>query len=226
MAEGPIVAVRGDAYLEVEPEIARFRLRVEAHDRDRDRAVEALQRRTQAVSVVLDGFGEAVERTETTSLRVQPRFKEGRPGEKVIGFMATTSLSVTVSDTAQLGPLATALAREEMVTIDGPEWALRRDSDVHRQARVAAARDAITRASQYAGAVGATITRIIELADVGLLGEGPPDIIRAARAAAPAARGPGGASAEPRGFDFEPVRQVVRARVDARFVMSEPDLTR
>lgn len=219
-----MVAVRGDAYIEVEPEIARFRVRVEAHDRDRDRAIEALQRRIQAISVVLDGF-ETVERTETTSLRVQPRFKDGRPGEKVTGFGATTSMSVTVSDTTQLGPLATALAREEMVTLDGPEWALRRDSDVHRQARVAAAQDAITRATQYAGAVGATITRIVELADVGLLGDSPPDIVRAARAAAPA-RGFGGASGEPREFDFEPVRQVVRARVDARFVMSEPDLNR
>ena len=48
-------------------------------------------------------------------------------------------------------------------------WALRPDSPVYRDARLAAARDAMVRAREYAEAFGGSIAGLIEAADAGLM---------------------------------------------------------
>ncbi len=62
-----------------------------------------------------------------------------------------------------------SLADAELVTVEGPWWALRPDSPVHRQARLAAARDAAVRAGEYAEAFGGRLGDLLEAADTGLL---------------------------------------------------------
>ena len=101
----------------------------------------------------------------------------------------------------------------------GPVWRLRPDSRVHREARLAAARDATQRAREYAEAFGGRVTGLVEAADTGLLGTNreQPRIFMA-RAAAAAVREDSG----PPEFDFEPAKQTVHAEVEARFTMTAP----
>jgi uncharacterized protein YggE len=63
----------------------------------------------------------------------------------------------------------TSLSDEDLVSVAGPWWALRPDRPVYRDARLAAARDAMVRAREYAEAFGGGIAGLIEAADAGLL---------------------------------------------------------
>ncbi len=76
----PVISVRGEASLEVEPEIAVVWVTVQARDADRHRAVELLARRSGAVSSTIKGFGEAIEKLESQPVN-RPAGVQGRPGQ-------------------------------------------------------------------------------------------------------------------------------------------------
>jgi hypothetical protein len=89
---------------------------------------------------------------------------------------------------------------------------------------VAAARDAVERAREYAEALGSRVSGLVELADTGLLadavsGAGQPFAPATAMRATSVIGTP-----EPVTLDVEPVRQVVRASVEARFTIEPPAL--
>ena len=213
----PVISVRGEATLEVEPEIAVVWVAVMARDPDRHRAVALLAARTGQVSDMVKGFGEAIENLESQPVNVQPVFSGGRAREKVYAYIARAGFTVTVRDFEILGELVAGLAGADMVTVSGPDWQLRPASPVYRQARVAAARDATQRAGEYAEAFGGRITGLVEAADTGMMAPQPR---RLGFAAARVTSAPAGAD-EPT-FDFEPAKQTVTAQVEARFTMTEP----
>jgi uncharacterized protein len=217
MPTEPVISVRGEAVLEVDPEIALVWVTVTARDRDRRRAVELLAERTRRATAVVNGHGAAIEKLDSGQVNVRPEFKDGKPRERIAGYVAQGSLTVTVADFAVLGDLVTGLADLELVTVNGPNWQLRPASPARRDARLAAVRDALRRAREYAEAFGATITGLTEAADTGLLAPPPAHPVAfAARArVAPQAY-------EPPEFDFEPAKQTVSAQIEARFTMTPP----
>jgi uncharacterized protein len=219
MDSKPLISVRGEAQLEVEPEIALVRVTVMAQDKDRRHALELLARRTRAAADLINGYGQAVEKLETSPATVHPVFKDSKARERVTGYVARAGFTVTVGDFTVLGELVPRLAAEEMVALTGPVWLLRPDSQACRQARLAAAREAIQRAREYAEAFGGRITGLVEAADTGLLEavrEGGPASWRAASLAG------GMEESEVLEFDFEPAKQTVHAQVEARFTMTAP----
>jgi uncharacterized protein len=219
MDSEPVISVRGEAQLEVEPEIALVSVTVMAQDKDRRHALELLARRTRAAADLIKGYGEAVEKLESGPARVHPVFKDGKARERITGYVARVGFTVTVGDFTMLGELVPRLAAEEMVAVTGPTWRLRPDSQAYRQVRIAAAMDATQRAGEYAEAFGSRVTGLVEAADTGLLGaawEGGPESFRAAALAS------GMEESDLPEFDFEPARQAVHAQVEARFTMTAP----
>jgi len=108
----PVISVRGEASLEVEPEIAIVWVSVQARDASRQRAVELLARRSGAVSSTIKGFGEAIEKLESQPVNVQPVFKDGRAGkERISGYLARAGFTVTVRDFARLAAAKDATQR-------------------------------------------------------------------------------------------------------------------
>lgn len=218
------MSVRGETVLEVEPELATLDVSVAAQGKDREQTLASLDRRSSAVVALLTSFGEAVDRVETAAVRIGPEFKDGKPRERVVGYHGYLRHTVDVVDFTRLGDLVARLAEQELVEVYGPRWSLRRTSPVYREARVAAARDAVTRASEYAGALGSRVTGLVELADTGLLTEATTSyggVPEAAFAMAPSAMR-AGAAPQPVTLDLEPVHQVVRASVEARFTIEAP----
>ena len=192
-----------------------------ARDRDRQAALSRLAERSAALGTLLDGYGDAIERRETSGVHVYPETKGA--GERIVGYRGSVTLQVTVTDFAVLGELMLRVADQDQTTVGGPFWALRRDSPAYRQARHDAIGDALTRAREYAEALGATITRLLQLADAGLSGPaqpeyGAPQTMRAMSFAAADGAAPS--------FDLEPRLQQVYASVEARFAITEPDLSR
>lgn len=231
MEDAPIVTVRGEALLEVEPELAHLTVSMRATDRERDKTLDALDRRTQAFTKLMESFGDAIDRFETASVHISPLFKDGgRPRERISGYSGTMRHTIYVSDFAKLGDLVVRLAEQESTDVGGPWWSLRRDTDVFRQARIQAAQEAIQRAREYAEAVGSTVVGLIELADTGLLSEpaarpsqafGPPP---APMAASGMFGAPGAPPPREISLQLEPARQMVRASVEARFRLSPATL--
>ncbi|MEV4537265.1 SIMPL domain-containing protein [Asanoa sp. NPDC049518] len=207
----PVVAVRGEAVREVPPELARFAVTVSARDKDRQATLRRLAERAERTRAVIDGYGDAVERRESGGLQVYPERK--RSGEKVAAYHGSVTTTVTLTDFEVLGELMLRLADQDQTEVGGPWWELRPDSPAHREVRRAAIDDAISVARDYAAALGARITALVEVADAGLRPPGPQPMF--ARAAVDA----GGAGPV---VDLDPQMQTVHAAIEARFTISEP----
>lgn len=209
----PVLAVRGEADREVEPEIAVCTVTVAVRDRDRAAALHRLTERYEQLRNLLDGHAAAIERRETSGLRIYPEMK--KTGERVSGYRGEISTVLTVTDFAVLGDLVLHVADQDQVSVFGPEWRLRPDSPVHGDARRAAIADAIARARDYADALGSVVLGLELLADSGLGG--------GQRAGHAVSLGFMARDAS-QPLDLEPQRQLVHAEVEARFRISAPTI--
>lgn len=209
--------------MEADPEIAVVSISVQARDRDRRAVLDRLASRNAQVLELIKGYGEAVEKLESGAASVRPDIKYKERSERVTAYLAQASARVVIRDFTVLGELMARAADGDLVTVQGPWWALRPDSPVYRQAQTAAAQDATRRAGAYAQAFGGRLGLLIEAADVGLLTghAGETASFHPMPAGAPAA-GSAGAGAPP-ALDFEPVKQTVSARVEARFAMVQEE---
>jgi uncharacterized protein YggE len=221
MSDAPLISVRGEAVLEVEPEIARLVVHVQSQESDRRDALDRLTERNRRCLELVRSYGEAVEKLETGGLSIVPLLKYRRREGDVRAYRGTVQLKIVVADFGVLGELVTRLGDMERTYVDGPEWALRPDSEVYGRAARQAAHEAVERARRYAEALGSRLTGLVELSDEGLgrpQDAGGPVTLAAAYGAA------AGTAEEPEPIDLEPAKQVVRAAVEARFTGSPPDL--
>lgn len=221
--DAPHVAVRGQASLEAEPELAAIGITVSARAADRRAALDDLAGRNTAVLDLVKGYGEIVEKLDTSALVITPELGKGR-GERVRTYHGRVHIKATLSDFTALGDLITRLSTLELTRVDGPRWSLRPDSPAYRAARTEAVRDAVLRAKEYAEALGARLVALLDLADQGLEAA----VVHSNRAYGPAGPAPAGAGGPGAEYtpviDLEPERQSVRAQVTAHFTMTRPDL--
>ncbi|MEV0319559.1 SIMPL domain-containing protein [Streptomyces sp. NPDC050658] len=223
--DAPRLAVKGEARLEVDPEIARIGITVSARGSDRRDALNDLTRRNAAVLDLVKSYGEAVEKLETGSFSITPELTKRGRGERIRTYHGRVTVTAELTDFTALGELTTRIADLELTRVDGPWWALRPDSPAHRQARQQAVREAVQRAREYAEALGAGLAHLVELADIGAenaqpFGYGGPS--PAMRTVAYGGAADMGQEAAP--LDLEPQRQQVYAQVNARFTMTPPKL--
>jgi uncharacterized protein YggE len=221
--DAPRIAVRGQAHLEVDPEIARIGITVTARGKDRRSALDDLTRRNAHVLDLVKSYGQAVEHLDTGAFSITPELTRHGRGERIRTYHGTVHLTAELTDFTALGELTTRLADLDLTRVDGPWWALRPDSPAHRQARQQAVREAVQRAREYAEALGTTLASLVEIADIGAENPQPyPTAPGHARSMAAYGAPPPGAEAPP--LDLEPERQHVYAQLNARFTMRPPKL--
>ncbi|MDX3355634.1 SIMPL domain-containing protein [Streptomyces sp. ME01-24h] len=221
--ETPHVGVRGEATLEVDPELARIAVTVSARGSDRRTTLDDLSRRNAQVLDLVKGCADAVEKLETGAFVITPELRERGRGERVRAYHGSVRVGATLTDFTALGELTTRLADLELTRVDGPWWSLRPDSPAYGEARRQAVRDAVRRAREYAQALGGHLVALVELADEGVQQSAPFRARPAMRTAAFAA--PGGVEEPALALDLEPERQSVYAQVTAHFTMTAPDLS-
>ncbi|MFD3552825.1 SIMPL domain-containing protein [Streptomyces goshikiensis] len=220
--EVPRVAVRGEARIEVDPEIARIGITVSARGTDRRTALEDLTRRNNSVLELIKSYGEPVEKLETGAFSITPELTRHGRGERIRAYHGRVHITAELNDFTALGELTTRLADLELTQVDGPWWALRPTSPAHGQARRQAVLEAVQRAREYAEALGARLAALVELADLGAENAAP-----FAQATPGSMRTMAFSTAEDAGappLDLEPQRQTVYAQVNARFTMTPPEL--
>ena len=222
MSDAPVISVRGEVVLEAQPELARLSVHVQSQESERRTALDRLVERNQRALDLIRSYGAAVERVETGGLAISPVLRHRRREGEVRAYQGTAWIKITVVDFAVLGELVTRLGDLERTYVHGPDWDLRRDSEVYARAARQAAQEAVARARSYAEALGARLTGLIELADSGLIRDnahrGTP--LMAAPMAAVADAG----GSEPEPIALEPETQLVRSSVEARFTITAPDL--
>lgn len=220
--DAPRIAVRGEAHLEVDPEIARIGVTVSARGKDRRSALDDLTRRNATVLDLIKAYGDAVERVETGAFSITPQLTKHGRGERVHAYHGRVHITAELNDFTALGELTTRLADLELTRVDGPWWALRPASPAHRRARQQAVREAVLRAREYAEALGTTLAALVELADLGAENAQPPYPPAPGRMRSMAYAADAEEAAAP--LDLEPQRQHVYAQVNARFTMAPPRL--
>ena len=210
-APAPQVAVRGEAVLVVEPEVADVSVTVRVRAHDRQIALERCRDRQDAVTAVVRAAGDAVETVETAGVAVYLQHRrDGSPGDPV----ASLHTRLTIGRLDEVGDLVVALGRLDDVEVSGPYWRLRPDSPAFEQARLAAVTDALRRARQYASAFGSELTALLEVSDTGMSG----GISRVADSMVPMAM----SESSELHLDLSPARQEVHGTVEVRFAMSSP----
>ncbi|WP_326735626.1 SIMPL domain-containing protein [Streptomyces sp. NBC_01022] len=219
----PRLAVRGEARLRTDPEIARIGITVSARGKDRRTALEDLTRRNTTVLDLARSYGPAVEKLETGTLSITPELHQRGRDEKIRAYHGRVHITATLNDFTALGEFTTRVADLDMTRIDGPRWALRPDSPAHGQARRQAVHEAVQRAREYADAVGAQLAALVELADLGAENTTPAPFARGAYGGPPPPTGGAAPGAAP-ALDLEPQQQTVYAQVNARFIMTPPKL--
>ena len=212
MVDQPMVVVRGEASRDVPPELAVFSVTVVARDSDRQTTLTRLTDRAAQTRSALDDYPDAIERRETGGVQIHPELKRG--GERVSAYTGAVSTTVTVSDFAVLGELLLRLAGQDQTSVSGPWWQLRPGSTAGAEVRRAAIADALTRAREYADAVGARVDRLIEISDDGAGGGAHLAMVRSAAY---------DASSTPE-LDLDPQQQTVHASVVVRVAITEPTL--
>lgn len=219
----PRVAVRGEAHIEVDPEIARIGITVTARGTDRRTALDDLTRRNTAVLDLIKSYGDPVEKLETGAFSITPELTRHGRGERVRAYHGRVHITAELNDFTTLGELTTRLAELDLTQIDGPWWSLRPTSPAHGEARRQAVLEAVQRARAYAEALGAHLAALVELADLDAENATPyppaPGAGMRTMAFAGAAEDTG-----PPPLDLEPQRQTVHAQVNARFTMTPPQL--
>jgi uncharacterized protein YggE len=215
MTDAPVVAVRGEAMLEVDAEIAELSVTVSTRDADRATTLTRLVERVAAVRAVLDGYPDAIEKRETSQLLVSAETHDsGRdPDDWVVAYHGDAITTVVVIDLGAVGDIMLRVGGLDEVTVHGPSWSVRPGSPVYREARHAAITDAIARARDYAAALGARVTGLVELSDVGASFAGARPLAAMSLA--------GGGSNQPQ-LSLDPQRQHIHASIEARFAISEP----
>src|SRR5262249_62355130 len=98
MVQHPVISVRGEAYLEGEPEIAVISVTVEARDRDRRTVLDRLASRNTQVLGLIKGYGEAIEKLESGPASVYPDIKHKERGERVARYLGRASAQGVIPD--------------------------------------------------------------------------------------------------------------------------------
>src|SRR6266568_9202826 len=167
-----------------------------------------------------------IARIETSGLRVSPQLSNAKAPSQLAGYLGLVRQTVAVTGFDRIGELMSQLAAQQHTEVGGPWWELRPDSPVYQQARVTAAGDAVRRARDYACALGTDLVGLVELADARLLSDGAAQGEHAPRFTARLPQRTRVAAPEEFAFDLAPVKQTVRATVEARFRISQPDLAK
>ena len=209
MSATPTVTVRGEGQVEGPPELATVSAVLHVSGRTAADVTRSLADLSRAVGAALPDL--LFDSVRTDPLQVTPVF-DRRSGVKITGYAGRYSTRLAVADFTGLSELVVALVGLPGAQVDGPWWSLRRGSPLEREARLDAVRSAVTRARDYAAALGATLGDLLELSDTGGDMGGMP------RRYAMAFKGGDEPAPE---LDLEPQLQTVTANVTARFALTD-----
>lgn len=176
----PTITVNGEGQVSARPDMATVTLGVETVGAS---ANTALAENTAATAKMLDTLksaGIAAKDMQTSDLTLGPRWEQPQQGEaKVVGFVASNNVTVTVRDLNKLGSVLDAVVQNGANTFQGLRFGLADPKPNADAARKAAVADAMARAHLYAEAAGVKLGPVQSLTE-SFTGQSPRPMMRMA----------------------------------------------
>jgi uncharacterized protein YggE len=160
------ISVTGTANVSVAPDTAHLSMGVR-HQADKAKtALDTVSQKTAALIKTLTDAGIAKKDIQTTNLSVWPSYG-GPNGDKINGYEASNSVTVTTTDLAGLGALIDQVSGVvgDNFTLDGVSFSVADPDSALADVRPDAIADARTKAEQFVSAEGLAvgdIRRIVE----------------------------------------------------------------
>ncbi|MFC9788492.1 SIMPL domain-containing protein [Rhodococcus sp. NPDC127528] len=180
------VTVTGHGVSAAVPDVMRVTVSVEVRRPDVAAAFDRAAEAARAVSAALHAAGVAPADVATTGLSVHADtvWQEGA-GQQVVGYVASTSLSVTLRELSEPGRVIgeCVAAGGDDVRLGGLELAVAEQAALLSAARDAAFADALTKATQFARLSGRELGKVLEVCEGAEPTATPRPMLRAASVA-------------------------------------------
>lgn len=174
------VTVIGEASLNAQPDAAVMIFSVVTQS---SQALEAQQQNASkseaVIKAVKDAAGANAEiKTNAYNLQPQHDYRDNKL-PKIIGYETRNSLLVTISDLTKVGTVIDAASQAGANSIDSVSFILKDNSVVSGQVLAEATRQAMTKASSIAQAMGGRVARLVEEQETSTSGLGPAEMTSA-----------------------------------------------
>ncbi|MGW6375960.1 SIMPL domain-containing protein [Rhodococcus sp. NPDC055112] len=183
------VTVLGHGSAAASPDVMRITVSVEARRPEVTSAFERAGQAAHAVSEALRAAGVSPTDVSTTGLSVHAdTVWQENQGQQVVGYIASTALSVTLRDLSAPGRVIADCvgAGGDDVRLGGLELGIADQAGLLSQARDAAFADALAKAKQYAGLSGRELGTVVEVSEDVDSPPMPRPMVRAMKASADA----------------------------------------
>lgn len=165
-SSAPHVAVHATAHRDVTPDRFEAIARVACHRAAAGDAAQALAAGFARVEETLTALPRELEVTTRRSAVSQQRVDHPDRDPEWIAARTLTLISPDVGQAgAVLAPFAALIGVVDGLELHGPSWQLDQDNPVHGELQAEAVQQARVRATRYAAALGATLGRLIQVAD-------------------------------------------------------------
>ena len=162
------VTVTGTGFAEAAPDLMLVSVGVECRAESVQEAYAAAGAALAAVGSAFRGRGVAPADVRTTGLGVRAdlAWRDGE-GQKLVGYVATSSLMVRLRDIAGASDAVSEAVHSagDSVRLNSLQLVLSDESAVRDLARAAAWEDAVRAAGQYAALASATLGRVVSVTD-------------------------------------------------------------
>jgi uncharacterized protein YggE len=202
------ISVSGNGKVSVKPNIANSSIGIEVTGTSLADATSQANTKMSAVIGQIKSMGVADKDIQTTNYSVQPLTDQPKQGTapKITGYRIDNQVNITVRKIDDLGKILDAAVAAGANTIYGVSFSIDDPAPYQQQARAAAVKDAMDKASQLAKAGGVTLGKIVSISE----GTVSPRTVFAA--AAPSLAGGGAVPVETGEMD-------ITVSVDMRFAL-------
>jgi uncharacterized protein YggE len=167
------ISVSGTGQVSARPDMAIITLGVQTEAEQASAALSQNNQQMQAVIDALKKAGIAAEDIQTQVINLQPRYEQppapapsGLPGTpKLVGYVATNTVEVTVRKLDTLGELLDAAVQAGSNQIQGIRFEVSNPASLLDQARTMAWQDAQHKAEQLAGLAGGKLGAVLTITE-------------------------------------------------------------
>lgn len=179
------LTLRGEGRIEMKPDFAMIDVGVSI---ERTTAGEAMQEQAKKMSAIVPalrsaGIAERDIQTSRLSLNTAYSYQTNQ-APTLRSYTASNVVSVKVGDLAKIGQTLDVLVSAGSNSINGISFGVENDEQLRKQARTDAVKQAMSKAQDYASALGLKIKRVVNLSEPGTnavpaytrvaVGESPP----------------------------------------------------
>jgi uncharacterized protein len=186
------IVVTGEGQVRQAPDMATITLGATITDPNARTAIDEVNRRTNAVIAAVRAVGIEPQDIQTTRISLQEQRGGGPPpsGDQIVGYRASNTVSVTVRDFANVGPVIDASLAAGANSLSNLQYGLQNPDEARKAALAVAVANGTGKAQAIATAMGVGITDLVSVTEGGATPPQPAAIPTAAFNAAGSASTP------------------------------------